>query len=109
MQWLCYWKLSQARSAVGNYLKLKSNILRLLFSFIDFLAVADAEHDNVVALYVEDHTIIADAKTVAAEFRVSQPFSVLERIVFEAKEGRADAVLDTRVKSVNVSSVVSHK
>ena len=54
--------------------------------------MAGAKHDNVVALYVEDHTIIADAETVAAEFRVSQPFGVLEWIVFEAKEGRADAV-----------------
>ena len=51
------------------------------------------KHDNVVALYVEDHAIIADAETVAAEFRVGQPFGVLEGIVFEAKEGRADAFL----------------
>ena len=77
---------------------------RLLFSFVDFPAVAGAKHDNVVAFYVEDHTIIAYAETVAAEFRVSQPFGVLERIVFEAKEGRADAVFDTSVKSVNVSN-----
>jgi hypothetical protein len=65
--------LSPALCAL-NPLKLKSNILRLLFSFIDFLAVADAKHNNIAALYVEDHTIIADAETVAAEFRVSQPF-----------------------------------
>jgi len=74
-----------------------------LFSFIDFFAVTGAKHDNVVALYVEDHAIIADAETVAAEFRVGQLFGVLERIVFEAKKGRADALFDTSVKSVNVS------
>jgi hypothetical protein len=34
--------------------------------------------------------------TVAAEFRVSHPFGVLERIVFEAKEGRADALFGHR-------------
>ena len=77
-------------------------IWRLLFSFIDFFAVTGAKHDNVVALYVEDHAIIADAETVATEFRVSQTFGVLERIVLEAKEGCADAVFDTSVKSVNV-------
>jgi hypothetical protein len=31
-----------------------------LFSFIDFFAVTDAEHDNVIALYVENHSIITD-------------------------------------------------
>ena len=67
-----------------------------LFSFIDFFVVTGAKHDNVVALYVEDHAIIADAETVAAEFRVSHPFGVLERIVFEAKEGRADALFGHR-------------
>jgi len=74
-----------------------------LLSFINFFAVTGAKHDNIVALYVEDHAIITDAETVTAEFRVGQPFCVLERIVFEAKEGRADAVFDTGVKSVNVS------
>jgi hypothetical protein len=60
---------------------------------MDFSAVTDAEHDNVVARYVEDHAIITDAETAAAEFRVGQPFAaVLERIVVEAKEGRADAL-----------------
>ena len=75
---------------------------RLLFSFVDFPVVASAKHDNVVAFYVEDHTIIAYAKTVAAEFRVSQSFGVLERIVFEAKEGYTDALFDTDVKFANV-------
>jgi hypothetical protein len=40
-----------------------------LFSFIDFFAVTDAKHDNVVALNIEDHAIITDAETVASEFR----------------------------------------
>jgi hypothetical protein len=39
-------------------------------------SVTGAKHDTVVALYVEDHAIIADAETVAAEFRVSHPFGV---------------------------------
>ena len=76
---------------------------KILFSFINFLAVTGAKHDNVVALYVEDHTIIADAETVTAKLRFSQPFGALERIVFEAKEGRADALFDTGVKSGNIS------
>ena len=89
---------------LASFLLIRLLLWRLLFSFIDFLAVAGAKHDNVVALYVENHTITADAESVAAKCRVSQPFGVLERIVFEAKEGRADAVFDTRVKSVNVSN-----
>jgi hypothetical protein len=58
----------------GRAPAIKKTSWRLLFSFIDFLAVTGAKHDNVVALYVEDHAIIADAETVAAELRVSQPF-----------------------------------
>jgi hypothetical protein len=73
-----------------------------LSSLIDFFAVTDAKHDNIVALHVEDHAIITDAETVTAEFRVGQPFCVLERIVFEAKEGRTDTLFDTGIKPVNV-------
>ena len=66
--------------------------------------MTDAKHDNVVALHVEDDTIIADTETVATEVWVGQTFGILERIVFEAKQCRADAVFDTGVKSTNVSN-----
>jgi hypothetical protein len=70
--------------------KKRSSILpssrNFLFSFIDFFAVSGAKHDNIVALYVENDAIITDAETVTAEFRVGQPFGVLERIFFEAKK-----------------------
>lgn len=62
-----------------------------------------AKYDNVVALYVEDHAIITDAETEAAELRIGQPFGVLEGIFVEAKKGLTDALFDTGVKSVNVS------
>jgi hypothetical protein len=78
-----------------------------LFSFIDFFAVSDAKHDDVVALYVEDQTIITDTEAVGAEFRVGQSFGVLERIVSEAKKGLADALFDTVVKPVNVPERLS--
>ena len=64
--------------------------------------MTDTKHDNVGALYIEDHAIIADAEMVAAEFRVGQSFGVLEGIVFEAKEGRADALL-TPASSLSMS------
>ena len=75
----------------------------LLFSFIDFFSVTGAKHDNVIAFYVEYYPIITDAETVAADFRVGQPHSVLERIVFETKEGHADTLFNTSVKPVHVS------
>jgi hypothetical protein len=50
--------------------------------------VSGAKHDNVVALYVENDAIITDAETVTAEFRVGQPFGVLERIFFDLKRRR---------------------
>jgi len=65
--------------------------------------VTHEKHDNVVALYVEDHSIITDAETVAAEFRVSQPFGVLERIVFEAKEGLVPIRFLTPASSLSMS------
>jgi len=49
----------------------------LSLSSVNFFAVVDAKHDNIVAFHVEDHTIITDAKTVAAEFRLGQRFSIL--------------------------------
>jgi hypothetical protein len=62
--------------------KKRSSILpssrNFLYSFIDFFAVSGAKHDNVVALYVENNAIITDAETVTAEFRVGQPFGVLD-------------------------------
>ncbi len=65
--------------------------------------MTDAKHDNIVFLNIEDHAIITDSETEASEFRVGQTLGVLEGIVFEAKEGRADALFDTGVKSVNVA------
>jgi hypothetical protein len=64
-----------------------------LFSFVDFSAVTNAKHDDVVALSVEYHTIIANAKTVAAELRIRQRFGLLGRVVFETKESSTDAFL----------------
>jgi hypothetical protein len=64
--------------------------------------VSGAKHENVVALYVENDAIITDAETLTAEFRVGQPFGVLERIFFETKEGRTDALFDSGVKAANV-------
>ena len=48
-----------------------------LFFFIDFFAMTDAKHNNVVARHVEDHAIITDTEPVAAEFCVGQRFGVL--------------------------------
>jgi hypothetical protein len=67
------------------------------FSFVDFPAVAYTQYDNVVALYVKNYAIIADSETVTTQFRIGEPFGVLERIVFEAKEGRAYAVFDAGI------------
>jgi hypothetical protein len=74
-----------------------------LLSFVDFSAVTNAEHDDVVTLYVEYHAIIANAETVSAKLRIRQRFGVLGRIVFEPKESGADAFFNTSVKPVNIS------
>lgn len=66
--------------------------------------MTDTQYDNVVALYVKDYAIIADAETVAAQFRIGQPLGILERIVFEAKEGRTDTFFDAGIKALNVSN-----
>lgn len=64
--------------------------------------MADAENDDIVALYVEYYAIIANAEAVTAKFGVRQRLGILERIVFEAKKGFADAFFNVGIKPVNV-------
>ncbi len=62
-----------------------------------------AKNDNVIALNVKNHAIITDAETVAAEFRISQPFGVLEWIVCKTDEGCTKTLFNSGIKPGNVS------
>jgi hypothetical protein len=65
--------------------------------------VTNTQNHDLISLKIKHDTIVADTKSVCTQLRLLEGFGMRERIGFVAKEGLADALLDTRVERIDIS------
>ena len=64
--------------------------------------MSGTQHDDILTFDIEDHSIIANAKTVGAKFRVNQALGMLEGVVLKTQKSSAHALFNGGIKSADV-------
>lgn len=62
----------------------------------------NSQDDDLLAMKIEDYTIISDPKTIGAQFRLFERFRVGERILFESLQRFPDALFYGRIKRIDI-------
>ena len=62
----------------------------------------DSQDDDLLAMKIEDYTVISDPKPVGSQFRLFERFRVVERMLLESSQCLSDTLFHGLIKRIDI-------